>query len=82
MPFLVSLLLICGSRTEVFRISFQSREADLCVPGLLTAISYGAIAEQRNRRQLLLLSCVGMFLALLWIVVICMQLFLPARTCV
>lgn len=55
-----------------FGIFLQSREADLCVPGLLTAISYGAIAEQRNRRQLLLLSCVGMFLALLWMVIVCM----------
>ena len=41
------------------------------LPGLLTAILYGFVAEKYGRRIVLLLAITGILLMLLWIIVIC-----------
>lgn len=41
------------------------------IPGLLTAIFYGFVAESYGRRKVLLLAITGVLLTLLWIVAVC-----------
>ena len=44
----------------------------LCLyEGLLTAIGYGFVADTHGRKIVLWLSCLGGFLSLAWIVVVC-----------
>ena len=44
--------------------------------GLITALYYGAVADQHSRRLVLFLSCVGMLLAFSFIVVVCKSILL------
>jgi len=48
-----------------WRFSFDA------LPGLLTALIYGRLADRIGRRIVLFLSCVGLLCSLIWIVVVC-----------
>ena len=41
------------------------------VPGLLTALVYGRLADRIGRRAILSLSCLGLLCSLVWVVVVC-----------
>lgn len=41
------------------------------IPGLLTAIFYGRLADRNGRRIVLLLSCSGLLCSLVWMIVVC-----------
>ena len=41
------------------------------LPGLLTALFYGRLADRIGRRPILVLSCLGLLCSLCWIVVVC-----------
>ena len=41
------------------------------IPGLLTAIFYGRLADRNGRRIVLFLSCFGLLCSLVWMVVVC-----------
>lgn len=41
------------------------------LPGLLTALVYGRVADRIGRRVVLSLSCFGLLCSLIWIVVVC-----------
>ena len=41
------------------------------LPGLLTALFYGRLADRIGRRPILVLSCLGLLCSLFWIVVVC-----------
>lgn len=42
------------------------------IPGLVTAMYYGAMADEKGRRPVLMLSLVGQALGAAWILLICM----------
>lgn len=48
-----------------WRFSFDA------LPGILTALIYGRLADRIGRRTVLFLSCVGLLGSLVWIVVVC-----------
>lgn len=45
------------------------------IPGLVTALYYGAMADEKGRKPVLVLSMFGQALGAAWILLICMCLF-------